>query len=74
MAWGCWIERSVLAQESEKARELFVLRHLNYPSSSLPEAQRANCDDVPNHRPLTPLNAIPPTPQLSQSDALEQVL
>jgi hypothetical protein len=29
---------------------------------------------VPNHRPLTPLNAIPPTPQLSQSDALEQVL
>jgi hypothetical protein len=73
MAWDCWIERSVVAHESEKARQLFVLRHLNYPSS-LPEAQRANCDDVPNHRPLTPLNAIPPTPQLSQSDALEQVL
>ena len=73
MAWGCWIERSALAQESEKARELFVLR-LNYPSSSLSEAQRTNCDDVPDHRPLTPLNAILPTPQLSQSDAQEQAL
>jgi len=72
MAWGWWIERLALAQESEKARELFVLRHLNYPSS-LFEAQGTNCD-VPDHRPLTSLNAIPPTLQLSQSDTLKQAL
>ena len=45
-AWGCWIERAALAQESEKARETPVLCHLSYPPSPL---KRTTCPIIAFH-------------------------
>jgi hypothetical protein len=62
-----------------RASELFVLRHFNHLSPSLPEAQRIDHDDEPTYPPFTTLNegephsrSTPPTPPFAESDAQEQ--
>jgi hypothetical protein len=73
-----------------KASELFVLRHFNRLSPSLPEAQRTDHDDELAYPTFTPLNATAPgclvhegephsrstpsTPPFSESDAQEHAV